>query len=469
MDGGGPVRLSRSVAALFKGGGFERNLLFDAITVALPPLVLAGVIGSLPSMDGLSLTGLVVLALLASGLLARRLRRRAVYRLNTVSSLLDALREGDYSMRGATPQRGDAVGEVVWELNALSMTLREQRLRVEEADLLFATIIRAIDIAIFSFDGQHRLRMINPAGERLLRSNALRLNGRSASDLGLDDCLALSRATVVSRGFPGGSGRFDVRRFGFRQGGEPHDLLVITDLSRTLREEERQTWQRLIRVLGHELNNSLAPIISIAATLSTIVEHEPLHSDWRDDLRSGLSVIVGRSESLNRFMAGYTSLARLPPPNRREVQLAPLVRRVVALDGRAPVAISSLHEVRVHVDPDQIEQALINLVGNAVEAAMECGTGVELRCVRIGADIVIEIDDEGPGLSETENLFVPFFTTKKGGSGIGLVLARQIIESHGGSLELQDRTDTRGCRTRITFPPGATSAPAADDGSASRH
>jgi two-component system nitrogen regulation sensor histidine kinase NtrY len=206
--------------------------------------------------------------------------------------------------------------------------------------------------------------------------------------------------------------------------------------------------------LGHELNNSLAPIKSMAGTLVRVLAREPLPEDWREDVDAGLQVIGDRAEALNRFMIGYTALACLPPPRRREVELASLLRRIAALEQRVPVKLGALPELRFSADPDQLEQALINLVKNAAEASLGQHGGVEIRARAEGAQVHIEIFDEGLGLSGSDNLFVPFFTTKPGGSGIGLVLARQIIEGHGGRLDLRNRGDARGCRAEVWLESG---------------
>jgi nitrogen fixation/metabolism regulation signal transduction histidine kinase len=392
------------------------------------------------------------LAIVMSLGLALRLRGRVVFPLYTLSNLLEALREGDYSLRGSRARRNDAIGDVVREVNSLSQTLRDQRLRAEEASALLSKVIAAIDIALFSFDAGRRLRLINPAGARLLAVATRDALGRTAAELGLEDCLEVDGAAVLRRVFPGGGGRFDVRRYRFREGGLPQDLLVITDLSRALREEERQAWQRLIRVLGHELNNSLAPIKSMAATLSSMSNQDPVPDDWHEDVRSGLKVIADRADALNRFMIGYATLARLPPPSKRAVDLVPLLQQVAALERRVPVTLAQGTPVRFDADPDQVEQALINLVRNAAEASLPQAGGVELRWRRVEDQVLIEVLDEGLGLAATDNLFVPFFTTKPGGSGIGLVLARQIAEGHGGALTLEDRGDRGGCVARMVLP-----------------
>jgi nitrogen fixation/metabolism regulation signal transduction histidine kinase len=379
-------------------------------------------------------------------------RRRAIYPLNTLSNLLEALREGDYSLRGSRAQRGDAIGEVVIEINTLSQTLREQRLAFEEKSALLAKVIAALDIAVIAFDEKRSLKLANPAAERLLGAPLASLDGRPADALGLGDWLDIVDTRLVERSFPGASGRWEVRRAQFREGGRPHDLLVITDLSRTLREEERLAWQRLLRVLGHELNNSLAPIRSMAATMSKLIATEPLAADWRDDAGNALDIIGERAEALARFMARYTALARLPPPHPKDTAFDELARRTAKLEQRIPVQVEEGPAVRADIDADQIEQALINLIQNATDAALATGGDVRLRWRVESGALIAEIIDGGPGLPPSENLFVPFFTTKRGGSGIGLVLARQIVEAHGGSLTLENRDDARGCIARLRLP-----------------
>ena len=435
------------------GFSFERRVLLGALAVALPSTLLCLVL--LWRSEGATIGWSVfVIALFATLVLAARLRQQVVYPLYTLSNLLEALREGDYSLRGSRGKHRDAIGDVVWEVNTLSQTLRDQRLKVEETSAMLGKIIAAIDIGLFSFDDEHCLRLINPAGERLISRRAGAAIGRSAQALGLDDLLRIEGSETVKRAFGGSSGRWDVRRFTVREGGKPHDLLVVTDLSRALREEERQAWQRLIRVLGHELNNSLAPIKSMAATLSSMLGQRPLPEDWVDDADTGLRVIADRADALGRFMVGYSTLARLPAPKREPVEVEPLLRRVVALEQRLPVQLGAGPVVSVNVDADQIEQALINLIKNAVEASLPQQGAAALEWSADGQRLVIEVLDEGLGLSSSDNLFVPFFTTKPGGSGIGLVLARQIVEAHDGALTLEDRRDRRGCVARIVLPLG---------------
>ncbi|HEV2130579.1 MAG TPA: ATP-binding protein [Longimicrobiaceae bacterium] len=379
-------------------------------------------------------------------------RERVVRPLQTLANLLAALREGDFSIRAGSVSPDDPLGLALLEVNMLSETLREQRVGALEATALLRTVMEEIDVAIFAFDGEERLRLVNRSGERLLRQAAARLLGRSAQDLGLAVCLRGEPARTLEATFPGGGGRWELRRNMFRQGGRPHELLVLSDLSRALREEERQAWQRLIRVLSHEINNSLAPIQSIAGSLQDILRRDPPPEDWDDDLRQGLAVIAGRSGALSRFMSSYARLARLPPPRREPMDVGEWVRRVAELEPRLPVAVRGGPEMTITADGDQLDQLLINLVRNAVDASLETGGGVEVGWSARNGHLEVWVDDEGPGLANTTNLFVPFFTTKPQGSGIGLALSRQIAEAHGGTLLLENRAAGSGCEARLLLP-----------------
>lgn len=378
------------------------------------------------------------------------IRHRVVFPLQTLSNLLAALREGDYSIRGRETRVDDALGEVTREVNALAQTLREQRLDALEATALLRKVMEEIDVAVFSFDGEHKLRLVNRAGERLLKQPSERLLGQSAGEMGLGESLLEGEGPrLMDASFPGGAGRWEVRRSVFRQGGLPHQLLVLTDLSRALREEELKAWQRIVRVIGHELNNSLAPIKSISGSLKSLLNRESRPPDWEEDMQRGLAVIGSRSESLSRFMEAYARLAKLPQPKFQAVDIGALVRRVIGLETRLEVDLRPGPELTIHADPDQIEQLLINLIRNAVDASVETGGSVRVGWSRSGNNVEVFVRDNGPGLSNTTNLFVPFFTTKPGGSGIGLVLSRQIAEAHGGSLSLDNREDARGSEARL--------------------
>jgi PAS domain S-box-containing protein len=380
-------------------------------------------------------------------------RERISRPLQTVANLLAALREGDYSVRGRGARPDDPLGEVLLEVNALGATLREQRLGAMEAGALLTQVMEEIDVAVLTFDAAGTLKLVNRAGERLLGLPRAHLVNKGGRALGLAELLEGPVPRRLNRTFAAEGGPYELRRGTFRQGGLPHQLVVVADLRRALREEEREAWRRMVRVLSHEINNSLTPIQSIAGALRDALVQGPRPPDWDEDAKSGLGIIERRSESLARFLSAYAKLARLPPPKLASLELEPWVRRVVALETRLPVEVRPGPGLTVSGDGDQLEQLLINLVRNAVDAAKEQQGRVWVSWRMPTADSVeLWVEDEGPGVGDTANLFVPFFTTKPQGSGIGLALSRQIAEAHGGSLRLENRTEGPGCRARLRLP-----------------
>ncbi|MFZ0745490.1 MAG: ATP-binding protein [Terracidiphilus sp.] len=389
---------------------------------------------------------LLYLALVAASLIESLIRP-----LQTLSNVVSSLREGDYSFRARGAASSDALGELAAEINALADLLQKQRVRSLEATALLARILEVMHSPIFAFDRDDVLQLVNDAGVQLLGLPHARCFGRTARELSLEYLLASPDQSIHS--FGSKPNRWLLRKAAFRQDGAPHTLLLLADVSQPLREEEQTAWKRLIRVLGHELSNSLAPIKSIAGSLLARVDQMQGDEITVRDFRRGLGVVEGRADSLHRFVQSYRILAQLPPPQLKQVQVAPLLERVALLEQRVPVLLDSGPSATLQADPDQLEQMFINLLANAVDASLANGA----QPVRIGwrladASLLVAIEDRGLGIANTENLFVPFYTTKPTGSGVGLALAQQIARAHGGEIRLVNREDGEGARAIIRLP-----------------
>jgi PAS domain S-box-containing protein len=438
----------RGVAGRFRSRLFATTLAVGAPGVVLSLVLLWGGVQPPPSVC----CALTAVVLGAWWYLSFGSRAQRIQQLRTIANVLAAYRDGDYSVRARQEAGCESLGAALDEVNAIGETLRNQRLGAIEAHALLAKVIVEIDVAIFAFDKDERLRLVNPAGERLLGSRPGRLLGKTAASLRMSSLLRGERARTLDGRFPGATGPWEMWRTSFRQDGMPHALVVLTDLRRALRAEERQTWQRLVRVLGHEINNSLAPIRSITAEIQQILRRTPRSDGWESGVARGLEIVERRAEALGRFMTAYARLAKLPAPVPAPLDVEMWVRRVVDLDTRIAVTVERGPSLSVLGDSDQLDQLLINLLKNAIDAALETQGGVSVSWRRAGRYVELVVTDDGPGIAAASSLFVPFFTTKPGGSGIGLVLSRQIAEAHEGALHLVDRVRPHGCRAVLKLP-----------------
>jgi nitrogen fixation/metabolism regulation signal transduction histidine kinase len=441
------------IRRIVEGMKHDRRIVLFAVLASLPAMSVAlGFVWLGPYSGRVQWTVTVLLVGSWAGF-TYALRERVVRPLQTLANMLAALREGDFSIRARGAGTQDSLALAYLEVNALEEVLREQRIGAVEATALLRKVLEQVDLAVFAFDEDEELRIVNGAGERLLGQPADRLIGKGAGELRLRDTLYGVAPRTVEIDFLGGSGRWDLRRTVVRQEGQRLRLIVMADLSRALREEERQAWKRIIRVLSHEINNSLAPIKSIAGSLQKLTTRNALPPEVDGDVKSGLNVIATRAEALGRFMAAYATLARLPEPVIESVQVSEFVQRIVAIETRMEIQLAGGPELTIPADVDQLEQLLINLVRNAVDATLEGGGQVRVAWEVQSNMVHVVVEDEGPGLpGDTSNLFVPFYTTKPGGSGIGLALSRQIAEGHGGTLTLENRNETAGARAKLSLP-----------------
>jgi nitrogen fixation/metabolism regulation signal transduction histidine kinase len=435
-----------------KGLRFQARIMVFTLAGGLPALLVALLLLHAAPIAA-SVYRLVAVLLLGAWVgFALAVHKATVEPLRSIANLLEALRGGDYGIRGRHGRRGDSLGDIVLESNRLGATLRAQRFEALEASALLNKVLAEIDVAVFAFDGDGRIRLANRAAGALLRRHPDSLMGRSAAEIGFDSMLEGPSVSSESHTFPGRAGRWQVMRETVHEGGRPFRLLVVTDLSQALREEERRAWRRLIRVIWHELNNSLAPIKSVIETSRDALAAGSPDPAERAELAHNLALVAERAESLRRFLSRYSELARMPEPTIADCRAATILRQVAAVQPPGRVQFAAADGLALRGDADQIQQALINLVRNAVEATPDGAPPVELRAIRGKDSVVFEVEDSGPGVANPDNLFVPFFTTKPGGSGIGLVLARQVAEAHGGTLALRNREGATGCLARLVIP-----------------
>lgn len=390
------------------------------------------------------------------------IQQKLVYQFRSISNLLDAMIQGDYTLRARSDQSSGALDELVIAINGLANRLSQQRWESVESQLLVRTIIEHIDVAIIALSERNEIRFINPAANKLLGLDGNETDTQLVHQLAFAQAITSGCNQVVELSLGHQQGRFNVHVEEFRESGLQHKLLFITDVRTLLRSEERKAWQSLVRVISHEINNSLSPIASISQTLKRLVERQAANAGTvsvpavanNQDLIDGLTIISERASSLSQFVESYKQLAKLPEPQKKLVSIREVIEKTCLLFDARAIVIQTDTDAQLWIDPIQFEQVLINLIKNAFEAMAQIKP---LGIVTISWEtntpyFKLEIRDQGSGISNPDNLFVPFYSTKKQGSGIGLVLCRQIVEAHNGHFIITNRADTAGCCARIEIP-----------------
>ena len=366
-----------------------------------------------------------------------------------LSGTVTSYRDGDFAFSLAW-NRNDELGDLVTAHNKLGDTLRRQREALVQRELLLDTMVQNTPVAMVLCDPGGHIVYGNLAARKLLA------DGRRLEGLRFEDLMAAAPEALREAVERGGDGLFLVERdgeedvfhlarSGFRLNGRPHELFVLRHLTAELHRQEVRTWKKVIRVISHELNNSLAPVASLAHSGS-----ELLKRGKHEQLEKVFTTIAERARHLEQFIQGYARFAKLPTPRVETIGWSELVDRlrtqvVFQLDGVLP-------DAPARFDPAQLEQALVNLLRNAHESGSPAD-GVSLRVRRIPSGVAIEVCDRGPGMTETvlSNALLPFYSTKRGGTGLGLALVREIAEAHGGRVALANRKDSGLCVT-ITLP-----------------
>lgn len=433
---------------------FERKLVLTLLGLTVPAvlLLLVALIYYSASIYLVALLGLGFSLGIAVGVAS--IYHKITWQYRTLSNLLEAISAEDFSLRGRRANTGGALAELMAQINALADTLFEQRLKSEETQLLLRKLINQIDVAIIAVDDDGEIHFANPEAGELLRQDAETLAGQSLQAVGAEQLLDSAPDTALSLELPSGTGVYRVQRDSFRESGINYQLIFISDVRHLLRQQERAVWKNLIRVLSHEINNSLTPIRSIAQTLSRSTGTLDLPETAATNLQQGFDIIGERSGRLQQFISAYRELSHLPDPRVETVATVGFFQRICSLFPEHQIVLKMECNESARFDPAQMEQVLINLLKNAVEAG-DKNSEVELEVLSSRGELKIAVRDRGCGISSTDNLFTPFFSTKEGGSGIGLVLSRQIIEAHGGELSLHNRSDGLGAVAQIVLPGAA--------------
>lgn len=402
---------------------------------------------------------LTLLVALIGGLLviytSYRIHQKSAYQFRSLSNLLEAMIQGDYSLRARSDESNSALDELVVSINGLAQRLSSQRTESVESQLLLSTVIEHIDVAIVALNEANNIRFLNPAAKNLLQLGQEDSNATLLEQLSVVQSFSSGHHQVVELSLGRQQGRFNVHVEEFRESGLQHKLLFITDVRTLLRSEERKAWQSLVRVISHEINNSLSPIASISQTLKRLLSQKENNvSENKKDLIEGLTIITERANSLSQFVDSYKQLAKLPEPNKQTTSILELLEKIKLLFKNQKIIIDPKADIQLFIDPVQFEQVFINIFKNAIESMSQVNTQgvVNVKWNAKGSFFKLNIYDEGCGIGNLDNIFVPFYSTKKHGSGIGLVLCRQIIEAHGGSLVITNRIDAQGCCVSIEVP-----------------
>ncbi len=439
-------------ASMRQNNSFEFKITKLSLSVSIPLLVLLLV--TMISFDvSVYLTILTAfIGLLAIAITNTIIHQKTAYQFRSLSNLLDAMTKGDYALRMRQDKPDSALNELITSINKLAEHLSSQRLESVENQLLLDSVIDHVNVSILSIDESGKIHLLNPAARKLLNSSdkiELQTMEKQIEKL---KTLPKNQSSVLTLEFVNESARYSVHNEYFRSAGLQYRLFLITDIDYLLRKEEDKAWQNLVRVLSHEINNSLTPIASISQMLLKSALDPNRIDNSREDLVKGLELIRNRSLDLREFVNSYNKLNTPPAPNFALTKLSKIADKLSTLFLDDNFVVNSDTEIFINCDSIQLEQVLINLIKNAIEASSQCNHSVDMTWSLSKDNCKIIIADKGTGISNIDNLFVPFFTTKPQGSGIGLIFSRQIVEAHNGSLTLNNRNDGPGCIALITLP-----------------
>ncbi len=391
----------------------------------------------------------VFLLLIAYGVVA--VRQNSDFQIRTLSNLIESMIDGDYSLRGRL-QTNQAFQELFNLINQLSDTLARHKFEAKESRLLLEKVLEQMHAMVLATDQQGKIVMVNASATKYIFQGAKDVLHQILSATPLGTEISQAEPGIVKFSTEPLNGEYFLVKEPFLAQGQPHQLYFITNAERLLVEQERKAWQSLVRVLSHEMNNSMTPITAISQSMQTKLSDLSTAID-RQSLKEGVNIINERAKSLTSFIASYSQLSHLPKPNKISVELFQVLQVTAALFPKLTTEIADSCRLTLFVDKQQFEQVLINLFKNALEAM--AGQASALLAVSVSSDefnTLISFTDQGCGIANFDNLFVPFYSTKASGSGIGLALCRQIMFNHNGQICISNRQEAQGVEVRLTLP-----------------
>jgi two-component system nitrogen regulation sensor histidine kinase NtrY len=429
-----------------------------ALFLCLPCLVITSISLYIASVSAYLIAFILIVLSLIAVFIVVISQQRSQQQIRTLGNILESMIEGDYSLRGRE-QDNKAFQELLILVNNLADTLALSKIEAKESRQLLERIMQQMDAMVLAVNEQGRIVMANDSAQKLLQIDMSQQAHLLFTSLAIGKIISEAQSGIIDFEQLQLRGEHFLFKEYFLSEGKQHQLFLITSAQRLLLEKERKSWQSLLRVLSHEMNNSLTPISSISQSMRTKLQDENKALN-RDSLLTGIDIINERACSLSSFIASYSQLSHLPDPNKSTFILQGFINNCAVLFSDCSILFPDeyieLDNVSINVDKAQLEQVFINLFKNAKEAMEGVNESedkvIEVFCTTNDKYFHIHICDSGHGIANKDNLFVPFYSTKPKGSGIGLTLCKQILFNHGGLLTLTNRKDTRGAEAVISLP-----------------
>jgi len=420
----------------------EDNQYKLILLVCIPCVFITTVALFLAQISGYLIAFIIIVLLLLCSFVMVASKQNSQYQIRTLSNLIESMIDGDYTLRGRL-QTNQAFQELLNSVNVLAGTLSKHKIEAKESRLLLERIMEQMDAMVLATDEQGFVVMANASAHKLIlgevdKANNIQISNIQLSALPIGAEIINANTGIID--FKSGSitGEHFLSKEAFFSDGKQHQLYTLTNAERLLMEKERKAWQSLLRVLSHEMNNSLTPIVAISQSMQKKLQKADSEI-VKASLLDGINIINERADSLSQFIASYSQLSQLPKPNKSIFKLALMIEKLATLYPDCKINCLFDTQLLIEADKSQLEQVLINLFKNAVEA-ME---NVDEKIIEISSSTEgnwqhITLRDFGTGIANLANVFVPFYTTKPQGSGIGLALCRQILFNHNGSIKIDN-------------------------------